>query len=76
MIFEKVRDIIVKELNVSKDKVTLETHLIDDLGADSLDAVSLLMAIEDEFNIEISDDEVQNMKKVADLINCIEKAKK
>ncbi len=72
MVFEKVQKIIAEGLNVSLDKVTMETHLVDDLGADSLDAVELIMALEDEFGLEVDDDAAQNMKYVKDLVNYIE----
>lgn len=72
MVFEKVQKIIAEGLNVSLDKITMETHLVDDLGADSLDAVELIMALEDEFGLEVEDDAAQNMKYVKDLVNYIE----
>jgi acyl carrier protein len=72
MVFEKVQKIIAEGLNISLDKVTMETHLVDDLGADSLDAVELIMALEDEFGLEVDDDAAQNMKYVKDLVNYIE----
>lgn len=72
MVFEKVQAIIAKELNVSLDKITMDTHLVDDLGADSLDAVELIMALEDEFNLEVDDEATQNMKYVKDLVQYIE----
>lgn len=72
MIFEKVKEIIANELNVDAEKITMETHLVDDLGADSLDAVELIMALEDEFGIEVDDDAAQNMKYVKDLVAYIE----
>lgn len=72
MVFEKVQKIIAEGLNVSLDKVTMDTHLVDDLGADSLDAVELIMALEDEFGLEVDDDAAQNMKYVKDLVNYIE----
>ena len=72
MVFEKVQKIIAEGLNISLDKVTMETHLVDDLGADSLDAVELIMALEDEFGLEVEDDAAQNMKYVKDLVNYIE----
>ncbi len=75
MVFEKVQEIIAKELNVSLDKITMDTHLVDDLGADSLDAVELIMAIEDEFGIEIDDESAQNIKYVKDLVQYIEENK-
>ena len=64
--------IIAKELNVSLDKITMDKHLVDDLGADSLDAVELIMALEDEFNLEVDDEAAQNMKYVKDLVQYIE----
>ena len=72
MVFEKVQKIIAEGLNISLDKVTMETHLVDDLGADSLDAVELIMALEDEFGLEVDDDAAQNIKYVKDLVNYIE----
>ena len=72
MVFEKVQKIIAEGLNISLDKVTMETHLVDDLGADSLDAVELIMALEDEFGLEVDDDAAQNAKTVAELVKYIE----
>lgn len=72
MVFEKVREIIANQLNKDASIITLETHLVDDLGADSLDAVDLIMAIEDEFGIELDDEAAQNVRKVGDLVSYIE----
>ena len=72
MVFEKVREIIANQLNKDAELITLETHLVDDLGADSLDAVDLIMAIEDEFGIELDDETAQNVRKVGDLVSYIE----
>ncbi len=73
MVFEKVKEIISNVLsNVDAEKITMDTHLVDDLGADSLDAVELIMALEDEFGIEVDDDAAQNMKYVKDLVKYIE----
>ncbi len=72
MVFEKVREIIANQLNKDASIITLETHLVDDLGADSLDAVDLIMAIEDEFGIELDDETAQNVRKVGDLVSYIE----
>ncbi len=74
MTFDKVKEIIVKELKVDESKVTIDANLADDLGADSLDAVEVIMSIEDEFNITIDDEEGQNIKTVRDLVEYIEKA--
>ena len=61
MVFEKVQKIISENLNVPLEKVTMDTHLVDDLGADSLDAVELIMALEEEYGIEVDDEAAQNM---------------
>ncbi len=76
MIFEKVKEIIKNELKVDENKITLEASLADDLGADSLDAVEVIMALEDEFGVSIPDEEAQNIKTVKDLVDFIETAKK
>ncbi|MFB0972494.1 MAG: acyl carrier protein [Neofamilia sp.] len=73
--FEQFRDVIVENLGVSEEEVTLESSLIDDLGADSLDAVELSMAIEDEFDVEIEDEEFQELKTVGDILRAIEEKK-
>ena len=75
MVFEKVQKIISENLNVPVEKVTMDTHLVDDLGADSLDAVELIMALEEEYGIEVDDEAAQNMKYVRDLVNYIEEHK-
>ncbi len=70
--FEKVRDIIVDTLSCDAGKVTMEATLADDLGADSLDAVELNMALEDNLGVAISDEELTNMKTVGDIVNYLE----
>lgn len=75
MVFEKVQKIISENLNVPLEKVTMDTHLVDDLGADSLDAVELIMALEEEYGIEVDNEAAQNMKYVRDLVNYIEEHK-
>ena len=76
MVFEKVKEIIVSTLKLDASKVTLEANLEHDLGADSLDAVEVVMALEDEFGIEIEDDAAQSIKTVGDIVNYIESLKK
>jgi acyl carrier protein len=71
--FERIRNLIAEELDVDVEEVTLEAKLDDDLGADSLDAVELIMAIEDEFDIEVSDEEAQKFKTVKQIVDYIEK---
>ena len=68
MVFEKVKGIIVDELGVEENEVTLEADLNDDLGADSLDAVELIMALEDEFDIKVSDEAAQGFKTVQQIV--------
>ena len=72
MIFDKVKSIIVDQLDVDDDKVTLNANIQDDLGADSLDIVDLVMSFEDEFDLEIPDDQVENIKTVGDVVKYIE----
>lgn len=73
MIFEKLKDIIVDQLGVEEDAVTMEANIQDDLGADSLDIVDLIQEIEDEFDISIPDDAVEGIKTVGDIANYVEK---
>ncbi len=72
MVFETVKKIIVENLNANESEITMDTLLVDDLGADSLDAVELIMALEDEYGLEIEDDAAQNIKSVGDLVKYIE----
>lgn len=72
MVFNQVAEILVDQLDVEKDKVTMEASIVDDLGADSLDVVDLIMSLEEEFGIEIPDDQVENMKAVGDIVKYIE----
>ncbi|MEW8955044.1 acyl carrier protein [Clostridium sp.] len=69
--FEKVRGIIADKLSVNEDDITMETSFVDDLGADSLDVVELIMALEDEFEIEISDEEAENVTTVGQVVEYI-----
>ena len=73
---DKARAFIATKLNVSENEVTPEKHLINDLGADSLDVVELLMILEREFNIKLSEDDTANVKTVGDLYDMIEKYQK
>ena len=67
----RVKAIIVKQLGVKEDDVSIEKSFIDDLGADSLDIVELVMAMEDEFGFEIPDDEAENIRTVGDAVKYI-----
>jgi acyl carrier protein len=70
---EKVKSIIVEQLGVDEDEVTLDASFTDDLGADSLDIVELVMAFEEEFSIEIPDEEAENISRVREAVDYIEK---
>ncbi len=70
--FDKVRDIVVEQLGVEADDVTMESTFIDDLGADSLDIVELIMAFEEEFSIEIPDEAAEKIKTVQDVVTYID----
>ena len=72
MVFEKVKGILIDQLDVEEEKVTLEASIADDLGADSLDVVDLVMSLEEEFDLEIPDDLVENIKTVGDIVKYIE----
>jgi len=71
VIFEKVRDIVVEQLGVDAEEVTMESKFIDDLGADSLDIVELIMALEEEFDMEIPDEEAEKISTVGDVVEYI-----
>ena len=73
--FEKVRDIVVGQLGVEPDEVSIDSTFIDDLGADSLDIVELIMAFEEEFNIEIPDEAAEKIKTVQDVVTYIDQHK-
>ena len=73
--FDKVKEIVVEQLGVDDADVTMESTFIDDLGADSLDIVELIMAFEEEFNIEIPDEVAEKIKTVKDAVEYIEKEK-
>ena len=72
MVFDKIKDIIVEQLDVEEDSVTMEASITEDLGADSLDVVDLVMSIEESFDVEIPDEEVENIKTVGDIVKYIE----
>ncbi|MBQ7745735.1 MAG: acyl carrier protein [Ruminococcus sp.] len=72
MVLEKVKAILAEQFDVEQDKITVDTDLQEDLGADSLDVVDLLMSIEDEFEVEVPDEEIENIKTVGALVSYIE----
>ena len=71
MIFEKVQEKISEQLSIDPEEITMESSFIDDLGADSLDIVELLMALEEEFDIEIPDEEAEKLVTVGDAVDYI-----
>lgn len=72
MVFDKIREIIMDQLGVDESTITEETDLSKDLEADSLDAVEIIMAMEEEFGIEIPDEEAEKFKTVGDLVKYVE----
>ena len=72
MSFEKIRTIIAEQLSVEESAITMETHLMKDLEADSLDAVEIIMAIEDEFDIEVPDEDAEKFQNIGDIVRYVE----
>lgn len=72
MVFEKLKNMIVNDLGVSESKVTLDARLSEDLGIDSIDAVEIVMFIEDEYNVSVSDEDAFALKTVKDLVTYVE----
>ena len=72
MTFDKIKGIIADQLGVEEDAISMETNLMKDLEADSLDAVEIIMAIEDEFDIEIPDEDAEKFQTVADIVGYVE----
>jgi acyl carrier protein len=75
VVFDKVKEILVDQLDVAEDAITLESSITDDLGADSLDVVDLVMSLEEEFDIEIPDEEIESIKTVEDIVRFVEAKK-
>ena len=75
-IFDDVRDVVVEQLSVAPDAVKLESKIIEDLGADSLDVVELVMALEEKFEVEIPDSDAEKLITINDVVNYIEKLNK
>jgi acyl carrier protein len=73
--FEKIRDIMAKQLNIEPAKITRDSDLINDLGADSLEVVEMLIKFEEEFGISVSDEQAQAMKTVGDFVKYVESVK-
>ena len=71
MEFEKLKDIIVDVMGCNPDEITMDTTFVDDLGADSLDLVDLVMAVEEEFDVKIADEDLEGIKTVGDIVDYI-----
>ncbi len=74
MVFEKVKEILCDQLDVAEEEVTLESNIVEDFGADSLDIVDFIMSLEEEFDREIPDEDIENIKTVGDVVSYIENA--
>ena len=72
MIFDEVREILAEQLDVDQDSIEMNSKLAEDLGADSLDAIDIVMTIEDQYAIEVPDENIENMKTVEDIVSFIE----
>lgn len=72
MVFEKIKAILAEQLDIEEDSITLDSLLIEDLGADSLDAIDLVMSVEDEFGIEVPDEVIEKMESVKDITTYVE----
>ena len=71
-IIDKLKELVVDQLGVEEDEVTMEATMQDDLGADSLDLVDLVMSVEEEFGVKVADEDLENIKTVGDIVNYIE----
>ena len=72
MVFEKIKTILSEQLDIEEDVITPDSLLVEDLGADSLDAIDIVMSVEDEFEIEIPDEIVEKMESVSDILTYVE----
>ena len=72
MVFERIREIICDQLDLEEDKVTMDSDIMEDFESDSLDVVDLVMSIEDEFGLEVPDDQIENFRTVGDVVRYIE----
>ena len=72
MVFEKIKTILADQLDADPDSITMETDISSDLGADSLDVVELIMSLEDEFEIEVPDEQIEGIRTVGDIVNYIQ----
>lgn len=71
-VFEKIRQILADQLDVDEETITMESDIVEDLEADSLDVVDLIMSMEDEFGVEVPDEEIENFHTVGDIVRYVE----
>ena len=76
MIFEKVRDLVAEQLGISPETIKPESNILEDLGADSLDVIEMLMTLEEEYGITIPDEQISQVKTIKQIVELIEKLKK
>jgi acyl carrier protein len=72
MVFDEVKEILADQLDIKIDDITMDSDLADDLGADSIDAIDIVMSIEDQYSIEVPDETIESMKTVEDIVSFIE----
>ncbi|NLK17970.1 MAG: acyl carrier protein [Clostridiales bacterium] len=75
MTFEKVKKLLAEQLNIAEEKITMDSDIINDFKADSLDVFQMLMMLEEEFGISVPDEKAQELKKVSDIVNFIDRNK-
>ena len=76
MVIDKVKELVAEQLGISKDKITENSNIIEDLGADSLDVIEMLMTLEDEYGITIPDDKISQIKTINQIVKLIEECQK
>lgn len=72
MVFEKIKELLSEQLDLDENNISMDDSLTDDLGADSLDAIDIVMSVEDEFKIEVPDEIIEKMRTVSDIVNFVE----
>ena len=76
MVLEKVKELVAEQLNISKDAINENSNIIEDLGADSLDVIEMLMTLEEEYGVTIPDDKIGQIKTIGQIVQLIEECKK
>ena len=76
MILEKVKELVAEQLGIKAESIKEDSNILEDLGADSLDVIEMLMTLEDEYGITIPDDQISQVKTIGEIVNLIEKCKK